>query len=184
MHKPKTESYHDASFIVTGGTVSCLDKPGATSQGTVGTMTTLSSSDTSSTWWRNQVETFSTLLAICTGNSPVACEFPAQRPATRSFGVFFDLYPNKRLSKQWWGWWFETPSCPLWHHRNVYLCYRSMSLRWCYSETHRKASIMTVADVLGPNRHQAINNHRAVPSAIKNTMTVHITHTYISRYNL
>ena len=27
-------------------------------------------------------------------------EFPAQRPVTRSFGVFFDLRPNKRLSKQ------------------------------------------------------------------------------------
>ena len=24
--------------------------------------------------------------------------------------IFF-LCVNKRLSKQWWGWWFETPSC-------------------------------------------------------------------------
>ena len=23
---------------------------------------------------------------------------------------------NKRLIKPWWGWWFETPSCPLWRH--------------------------------------------------------------------
>ena len=45
-------------------------------------------------------------------------EFPTQRPVTRSFDVFFDLHPNKRLSKQWWGWWFETPSCPLWRHCN------------------------------------------------------------------
>ena len=37
-------------------------------------------------------------------------EFPAQRPVTRSFDVFFDLRPNKRLSKQPWDWWFETPS--------------------------------------------------------------------------
>ena len=29
------------------------------------------------------------------------------------------FYPNKRLSKQWWGWWFETPLCPLWRHRNA-----------------------------------------------------------------
>ena len=36
---------------------------------------------------------------------------PAQRPVTRSFDVFFDQHPNKRLSKQWWGWWFQTPSC-------------------------------------------------------------------------
>ena len=33
---------------------------------------------------------------------------------TRSFDVFFDLRLNKRLSKQWRGWWFETPSRPLW----------------------------------------------------------------------
>ena len=30
-------------------------------------------------------------------------EFPAQRPVTRGFDVFFDLCPNKRLSKQSWG---------------------------------------------------------------------------------
>ena len=64
------------------------------------------------------METFSALLVICAGNSPVPGEFPAQRPVTRSFDVFFDLHPNKRLNKQWWGWWFETSSCPLWRHRN------------------------------------------------------------------
>ena len=37
------------------------------------------------------METFSAFLAICAGNSPVTGEFPAQRPVTRSFGVFFDL---------------------------------------------------------------------------------------------
>ena len=29
-------------------------------------------------------------------------EFPAQRPVTRSFDVFFDLHLGKRLSKQPW----------------------------------------------------------------------------------
>ena len=67
-------------------------------------------------WWRHQMETFSALLAICAGNSPVSGEFPAQRPVTRSFDVFFDLCPNKQLSKQSWGWWFETPSGSLWRH--------------------------------------------------------------------
>ena len=47
------------------------------------------------------METFSALLAICAGNSPVPGEFPAQRPVMWSFDVFFDLHPNKRLSKQW-----------------------------------------------------------------------------------
>ena len=69
-------------------------------------------------WWRHQMETFSALLAICAENSPVPGEFPAQRPVTRNFDVFFDLRLNKRLSKQWWGWWFETLSHPLWRHRN------------------------------------------------------------------
>ena len=45
-------------------------------------------------------------------------EFPAQRPVTRSFDVFFDLRLNKRLSKQPWGWWFETPSWSLWRQCN------------------------------------------------------------------
>ena len=59
-------------------------------------------------WWRHQMETFSALLALCAGPTG---EFPSQRPVTRSFDV--------RLSKQWWGWWFEMPSRPLWRHSNV-----------------------------------------------------------------
>ena len=59
------------------------------------------------------METFSALLAICVGNSLVsgeipAGEFPAQRPVTQSFDIFFDLRLNKWLNKQSWGWWFET----------------------------------------------------------------------------
>ena len=69
-------------------------------------------------WWRHQMETFSALLALCAGNSPVPGEFPAQRPVTRSFDVIFDLRPNKRLSIQSWGRWFETLSCSLWRHCN------------------------------------------------------------------
>ena len=70
------------------------------------------------TWWRHQMETFSALLALCAGNSPVPGEFPTQRPVTRSFDVFFDMRPNKQLSKQPWGWWFERPWWSLWRHRN------------------------------------------------------------------
>ena len=91
------------------------------------------------TWWRHQMETFSALLVIYAGNSPVPGEFPAQRPVTRSFDVFFDLRLNKRLSKQSWGWWFETLSCPLWCHCNdmtqcMLLCMRrniDLRLRSC-----------------------------------------------------
>ena len=70
-------------------------------------------------WWRHQMETFSALLALCAGNSPVSGEFPSQRPVTRSFDVFFDLGLNNPLSKQLWGWWFDTPSRCLWRHCNV-----------------------------------------------------------------
>ena len=70
-------------------------------------------------WRRYQMETFSALLASCAGNSPVPGEFPALRPVTRGVDVFFDLRLNKRLSKQSWGWWFETLSCPVWRHCNA-----------------------------------------------------------------
>ena len=42
-------------------------------------------------WWRNQMETFPALLAIYAGNSPLTGEYPAQRPVTRSFDIFFGL---------------------------------------------------------------------------------------------
>ena len=64
------------------------------------------------------METFSALLAICAGKSPGTGEFPTPRPVTRGCDVFFDLCLNKRLSKQSWGWWLESLSCPLWRHCN------------------------------------------------------------------
>ena len=67
-------------------------------------------------WWRQQMETFSALLALCAGNSPDIGEFPSQRPVTRSFDVIFDLRLNKWLSKQWEHRWFVTPSRSLWRH--------------------------------------------------------------------
>ena len=70
-------------------------------------------------WWRYQMKPFSALLALCVGNSPVTGEFPAQRPVTWSFNVFFDPRLNKQLSKQLWGWSFEMPLRQLWRHCNV-----------------------------------------------------------------
>ena len=94
------------------------------------------------TWWRHQMETFSALLAICAGNSPVPGEFPAQRPVTRSFDVFFDLRLNKRLSKQSWSWWFETLPRPLWRHSNEIamrcMCHSPILIQemaWCHQAT-------------------------------------------------
>ena len=73
-------------------------------------------------WWRHFMETFSGLLALCCGNSPV-------------FGVFFDLRLNKPLSKLSLGWWFETPSRPLQSHCNVLVVYifgLTTTAWWCY----------------------------------------------------
>ena len=60
------------------------------------------------------------VTGLCAGNSPVTGEFPAQRPVTRSFDVFFELRLNKRLSKQSRRRCFETPLCRLWRHCNVW----------------------------------------------------------------
>ena len=80
-----------------------------------------------SSWWRHQMVTFSALLALCVGNSPVTEEVPSQRPVARSFDVFFHQCLNKWLSKQSWGWWFETPSRSLWRHYNVFFCEHTQS---------------------------------------------------------
>ena len=69
--------------------------------------------------WCHQMETFSALLALWEGISPVTGEFHSQRPVTRSLDAFFDLCLNKMLSKPSTRRWFETPLCSLWHHCNV-----------------------------------------------------------------
>ena len=68
--------------------------------------------------WRHQMETFSALLALCAGNSPVTGEFPSQRPVSQSFDILFHLRLKKRLSKQSRRRWFQTPLCSLWRHWN------------------------------------------------------------------
>ena len=82
--------------------------------------------------WRHQMEICFALLAICAGNSPVPGDSPHKDQWRRALMFVFHLRPNKRLSKQWRGWWFETPSSPLWRHCkgqdifDVCLCFLSM----------------------------------------------------------
>ena len=64
------------------------------------------------------METFSALLALCEGNSPVTDGFPSQKPVTPSFEIFIDLRLSKRLSKQSKCRWFEMPLRSLWRHCN------------------------------------------------------------------
>ena len=80
-------------------------------------------------WWRRP---FSMSLRLCfdmmassNGNvcrvtGHLRGEFTSHRwiPRTKASDVFFDLL-LKQLSKQSCGWWFETPSHPLWRHCNA-----------------------------------------------------------------
>ena len=78
-------------------------------------------------------------------------EFPTQRPVTRSFDVFFDLRLNKRLSKQPWGWWFETISCSLWRQCN------EIVLRWMPQDlTVTQLTLLQVMDCC----HQVTSHYR------------------------
>ena len=55
---------------------------------------------------------------------PLCREFTGHRWIPRTKASDAELWcflwsdPNKRLGKQSWGWWFETPSRSLWRHRN------------------------------------------------------------------
>ena len=109
-------------------------------------------------WWISdyiyyKICRLSALLAICAGNSPVPGEFPAQRPVTRNFDVFFDLHPKKLLSKQSWGWWFETPSRPLWRYRNDMECTTVMTSRIGYISRSREAD-QTKINTLRPRQNE------------------------------
>ena len=79
-------------------------------------------------------------------------EFPAQRPVTRSVGVFFDLRLNKRLSKQSWGWWYETPPWLLW--RQCYDICRFIGSDWSYRNVNdAHIYIMTSDNPFVPMHH-------------------------------
>ena len=92
-------------------------------------------------WWRQQMETFSALLSLCAGNSPVTTEFPAQKPVMQSFVVLFDLRLNKLLSELSRGPWLETPSRPWWRHcignclfiPKIATCSVFTAIRYCFA---------------------------------------------------
>ena len=75
-------------------------------------------------WWRHLMKTFSALLDLCAGNSPV------------SFDVFVDLRLMKPLRKQWRLRWFETPEPSLWRHSNDFSLSYNNNLWRIYRLTH------------------------------------------------
>ena len=72
-------------------------------------------------WRRHQMEIFSALLDLLSGihQSPVSSLHKGQWRWVLMFPVICAL--NKRLSKQSWGRFFETPTGSLWRHCNVSL---------------------------------------------------------------
>ena len=120
-----------------------------------------------------KMETFSALLALCAGNSPVTGEFPAQKLVTRTYDVFFDLRLNKLLSKQSWDWWFETSLCSLWHHCNAsHVSYdeivpnayhNTVWLQWVTVELSRCgfSDISSVGIFITPHWHSKIRSYWA-----------------------
>ena len=122
-------------------------------------------------WWRHQMETFSALLAICAGNSPVSGEFPAQRPVTQSSDVFFDVRLIKRLSKHSRGWWFETLSHPLWRHRDDH-SFSNMLLDWLAAAGIRKSCKKSVPG----NMHSKISENPRLQSRFDKHIRSHEYH--------
>ena len=53
------------------------------------------------------------------GNHPSPTDSPENKPVTRSCDAFLHMYLNKRLSKHWRWWWFETPKQSLWRDDNL-----------------------------------------------------------------
>ena len=75
-------------------------------------------------WNRNIFRTTGHLCAKFAGQRWI----PRTKASERSFDVFLDLRLNKRLSKQWQGWWFKTPSRPLWRHCNGNYTYHRLAI--------------------------------------------------------
>ena len=115
----------------------------------------------------------STMMTSSNGNifrvtGHLSGEFPPQRPVTRSFDVFFDLRLNKRLSKQSWGWWFETLWRSLWRLRNDSYGYCNIHQVHTLGTTHgmvfdaytrhKWSAICFVA----PGQDELINNYRLI----------------------
>ena len=78
------------------------------------------------------METFSTLLVLCAGNSLVPGEFLTQMPVTRNFVVFFDL--------RWIDSWVNNRQADdlRRHHAHydvIVMFYIILPVRWPYTES-------------------------------------------------
>ena len=116
------------------------------------------------------METFSALLAICAGNSPVPGEFTAQRPVTRSFDFFICVWIN--------GWVNNREAGDLGRYRAhydviimLYLSKFYLLMGWGHSksiESHLRHQCLLIFNQLGTystlrwrhNGHDGVSNHQ------------------------
>ena len=81
-----------------------------------------------STWWRHQMETFSALLAICTGNSPVPGEFGPRRRYRAHYNVTVMMSNIKEFQPKWGG----NKMCFLGRdNTHVYDWFKTLGCKWC-----------------------------------------------------
>ena len=122
-------------------------------------------------WWRHQMESFSTLLALCEGNPLVTGGFPSQGPVMRSFDVFCDLCINKRLSKQSTRRCIEAPSRSLWRHCKVaLLCFLAYPRNTVNSDLANLFQWKIIQDK--PHRNQwasSVRNYFSVRTILNST---------------
>ena len=57
---------------------------------------------------------------------------PRTKASDAELWCFLWFVPDKRLSKQSWGWWFETQSGSLWRHSNVILSFPKPGIKYQY----------------------------------------------------
>ena len=103
-------------------------------------------------WWRHQMKTFSGYWPFVWGIHRSPMKSPHK--GLWSFDIFFDLRLNKRLSKQWWSWWFDVLSCSLWRHCNDQpCCIKTQKETECTNLINRNTLI-----------HKQLETHWCIPS--------------------
>ena len=71
--------------------------------------------------WRHRMETFSALLALCAGNSPVTGKIPLTKASDAELWCFLWSAPEQTVEQTiepLMVGWLETPSRSLWRHCN------------------------------------------------------------------
>ena len=78
------------------------------------------------------------VTGLCPRNHRSPLNSPHKGQWRGALMFFLHLCLNKRLSKQSWGWWFETPSRSLWRHYNGWAVQR---LQWRFLYTNQTTKL-------------------------------------------